>query len=413
MKQIGKRLVLLILVSICCFSVCSAGAVAHAEEEFVYAYDDNRKIVNYKGPGGKVVIPQGVTTIGAEAFSKCETLISVTLPDSVTTIQRNAFSGCSNLISVNLPHSLTSIGHEAFKFCKSLTAVTIPGGVTAIEQSTFGHCSALTSVVISSGVTKIGDYAFTYCFSLPSVTLPDSVTFVGSRVFESCDSLTAIQVGAGNGSYQSINGVLFTKDGKTLVSYPIGKTDTSYTVPKGVTTITHYAFYGCKSLTSVEIPESVKTIEYSAFSACTSLSQVKMWDNTKVENDAFRETLWEEKEEESGDSIIANWLWFHIFLHILGTPEMADYLLLGLATAILIPLVVFLPGWIKKRKKQKQKQNPLLWERGVLRQGDYGYRVEKGQAVIVGYYGAGDPMIPPALGGLPVTAVEEHAFDRR
>ena len=110
---------------------------------------ENGVLKEYQGQGGDVVIPEGVTNIGASAFS-----------------------GCSSLASVVIPEGVTSIGDEAFYYCQSLTSVVIPEGVTYIGDSAFEGCSSLTSVVIPKGVTSINDRAFFGCRGLTVENAP-------------------------------------------------------------------------------------------------------------------------------------------------------------------------------------------------------------------------------------------------
>ena len=150
---------------------------------------ENGVLKEYVGPGGDVVVPEGVTSIGNAAFYWCRSLTSVTIPDSVTSIGYGAFTGCSSLTSVTIPDSVTSIGERAFWGCSSLTSVTIPDGVTSIGESAFSGCSSLTSVTIPDGVTSIGEGAFSGCSSLTSVTIPKGVTSIGHDAFWGCSRL--------------------------------------------------------------------------------------------------------------------------------------------------------------------------------------------------------------------------------
>lgn len=185
----------------------------------------------------EVVIPEGVTSIGAEAFEACGNLTNVTIPDGVASIGDSAFWYCENLVGVVIPNSVTTIGADAFWHCKKLkditipvsvasigdgaffgcqwladidgwivfrgvlynyygtsTDVVIPKEVTSIGSSSFCNCAKLNSVVISDSVTSIGSGAFCKCSSLTSVVIPNSVTIIEEDVFEECSNLRDITI---------------------------------------------------------------------------------------------------------------------------------------------------------------------------------------------------------------------------
>ena len=277
-----------------------------------------------------VTIGDSVTSIGVFAFGNCTSLTSVTIGDSVTSIGKYAFYDCDSLTSVTIPDSVTSIGNYAFSGCSHLTSVTIGNSVTSISAYAFEYCTSLTSVyiddiaswcniefadyysnplyyaknlylkngsgtyelvinlVIPDGVTSIGSYAFYSCDNLTSVTIPNSVTSIGSYAFYNCTSLTSIIVDENNANYKDIDGNLYTKDGKILIQYAIGKTDKSVIIPDSVTSIGSGAFYNCYSLTSVTIPDSVTSVGSSAFCWCTSLTSVTIGNSvTSISSYAF------------------------------------------------------------------------------------------------------------------------------
>ncbi len=95
----------------------------------------------------KIVIEEGVTSIGTAAFSGCG-LISITIPDSVTSIGESAFEDCSNLTSITIPDSVTSIEYCAFSCC-GLTSITIPDSVTSIGSEAFSSCFYLKTISLS------------------------------------------------------------------------------------------------------------------------------------------------------------------------------------------------------------------------------------------------------------------------
>ena len=158
----------------------------------------NRPWYNYRSSIKKVVINNGVTSIGGEAFSDCEGLTSVTIPNSVTSIGKSAFNGCTGLTSITIPNSVTSIGSSAFSNCTGLTNITIPNSVTSIGEYAFQQCTGLTSVTIPNSVTSIGTGAFSGCEGLTSITIPNSVTSIGSYAFFYCTGLTSMTVEATN-----------------------------------------------------------------------------------------------------------------------------------------------------------------------------------------------------------------------
>ena len=179
-----------------------------------YDYNDNPSPVYNNSNVKKVVIEDGVTSIGNSAFNECISLTSITIPDSVTSIGTYAFSGCRSLTSITIPDSVTSIGAYAFQSCSNLTSITIPDSVTSIGASAFNSCSGLTSITIPDSVTSIGNFAFFYCISLTSITIPDSVTSIGSYAFYNCKNLTTISLSCKSSLKKSDFG-----DKADLVSY--------------------------------------------------------------------------------------------------------------------------------------------------------------------------------------------------
>ena len=232
-----------------------------------------------------ITLPEGVTSIGESAFSRCSSLTSITIPASVTSIGGSAFSGCSSLTSVIIAEGVTSIGGYAFAGCSNLTAINIPEGVTSIGGYAFSGCSSLTSITIPEGVTSIGYYAFDDCESLTSITLPESVTSIGDEAFFGCSSLTSITIPAsvtsiGDEAFKSCSSLssIFISENSQLteISNVFSNCNglTSITIPESVTEIGASAFRNCSSLVSITIPESVTSIGRNAFENCSSLISI-------------------------------------------------------------------------------------------------------------------------------------------
>lgn len=118
-----------------------------------YASEDGRCLIvngvlNSFAPAGltNYNIPDGVTSIGAQAFMNCSYLLNITIPDSVSSIRLQAFWGCSSLTDVIIPDSVNHIYSYAFMFCSSLTSIKIPNSVEAIGTNAFASCESLVSV---------------------------------------------------------------------------------------------------------------------------------------------------------------------------------------------------------------------------------------------------------------------------
>ena len=165
--------------------------------------------------------------------------------------------------------------------------VVIPAGVTSIGNYAFYFAPSVTSITIPASVTNIGNKAFEHASSLTSITIPAGVTSIGDSAFYGATKLTSITVDAGNQNFTSIDGVLFNKDATTLIQYPLGKTETKYSIPAGVTSIGESAIEQASSLTSITIPASVASIGDYAF-ASTALNDVYFLSNApSVGDDTF------------------------------------------------------------------------------------------------------------------------------
>ena len=154
-----------------------------------------------------------------------------------------------------------------------ITSVEIEEKVTEIGDYAFFNMDGITSVSIPGSVNRIGASAFAFCEELATINIPSSVTVIGHEALTSCAAMTSITVDTENLSYMSIDGVLFSKDGKTLITFPSGKRG-SYIIPETVETIGRSAFLYCIRLSSVTISNSVTTISDENFVWCPFLTSV-------------------------------------------------------------------------------------------------------------------------------------------
>lgn len=205
---------------------------------------------------------------------------------NVVKIYDKAFRNFENLKSAVVPSTVTNIGKQAFEGCTALTKIELPDSLLIIDTKAFYECEKLVDVKIPSSLTTLGEYAFAYT-SIKSAVIPKGVNNV-EKVFASCSSITNISVADGNTKYKSVDGNLFSKNGKILYQYACGKSDKSFSIPSGVETIYRCAFENCKSIETVNIPTTVTLIHSSAFSDCISLKNVVIPSSvTKIGTYAF------------------------------------------------------------------------------------------------------------------------------
>ncbi len=257
-----------------------------------------------------IQIPDSVTSLGTYVFEQSG-LETVTIGSGVSSIDTYAFLGCEKLkeISVN-PNNKNYQSIDGSLYQKNSTSVALLQYPRAKESTVF-------SVSNEINLTSINSTAFLGAKNLSVIVLPKTVSYIGRNSFQrctpfaGCSSLVSIIVDDSNAYYTSIDGNLYTKDGKTLVAYAPGKTATEFEVPNGVTNIGDYAFrscdnlknvtmpnsvttigdgafYDCDSLTSITLPNSVTSIGEWAFSDCDSLTSVVIGDNvTSIEDAVF------------------------------------------------------------------------------------------------------------------------------
>lgn len=231
-----------------------------------------------------VVIPKGVTAIGNCAFANCSKLKAVVIPEGVTEISYCAFEKCSALEQVTIPESITSIVDAAFNNCSSLKSVVIPNGVKQIESWTFKNCASLEQVTIPEGVVQIGMEAFCCCSSLKSIVLPNSLTAIGEQAFDNCTSLSFVTFGdkiteIAPFSFMRCESLKSIEIPSTVSEIGVGvfadcTALSGIVIPEGVTKIGKNAFYKCTALSSIEIPSTMAKIEKDAFEGCEAVEKI-------------------------------------------------------------------------------------------------------------------------------------------
>lgn len=295
-------------------------------------------------------VGKGLTSIGKEVFIDCESLESITvskentkyysmnnclieiesnklilgcknsiIPDGVASIGEDAFKGCIGLTKVNIPDTVTAIGNYAFYGCRSLTILTIPEKVKDIGRGVIGECDLLAILLVAEkntvyhgeancvietesktlilgcknsvipddgSVTSIGDYAFICCNVLENIIIPEGIISIGNNSFQWCSRLKNLILP------ESLN---YFGDYAFYGCRYLTVVD----IPDGVTFISEFAFDSCSRIESVTLPASVTSICRYAFSWCKSLKNI-YFDGTVAE--------WESiKKGEEWDNNIENY----------------------------------------------------------------------------------------------------------
>ncbi len=244
----------------------------------------------------EIVLPASIKEIGSSAFSGCRQLTKADIQATIDTIPESCFSGCRTLNKVTFNTNVETIGSEAFGSCSSLTQLSLPASLKIISDSAFAACSGLTSVELPEGVEKVGDKAFFNCTALKSFYVSSTVTQLGDTyirdLFEDRETdpgaklLTEMNVSPDNQTYKSVNGSVYSKDGKTFLFCPRGLTKLN--IAEGTTHIEDYACFICFELQKITLPSTLKSVGHDAFHYCEGVTELVLPEGLEtVEESAF------------------------------------------------------------------------------------------------------------------------------
>ena len=189
----------------------------------------------------------------------------------VTGIADGAFKE-SDMRLVILPDTIETIGEYAFYKCQSLSHMKLPQNVSVIGDYAFYGCTSWKNAIIPSSAHTIGVAAYAACFAIEEINVPASLINIGDMAFSGCSRLVNIIVDEANPLWKSVDGVLYSKDMKTIYSYPLGRKNDVFTIPEGVENIHYKAFALNTKLTTINLPSTIKTIGEEVFIAAPDLT---------------------------------------------------------------------------------------------------------------------------------------------
>ncbi len=252
----------------------------------------------------KVVVEEGVTSIGSGAFYSFQSLQSVSLPESLTEIRPYAFKDCTLLTKIALPENLETIGEFAFSQSR-LTALVLPAKLKRIENQAFESSMNLTEITIPAGTEYIGSEAFAFCEKLETVKFAAgdayNLKYVGSCAFDFTPWFLSRMENADfvieNGILLKVNpalsgDVVIPDQVKIIAGHALDEvgyseddnaqqSDMTVTVPEGVITICDGAFCWCGAKT-IKLPSTLTDIYDSAFFNCFSLENINLPEHLRT-----------------------------------------------------------------------------------------------------------------------------------
>ncbi len=187
----------------------------------------------------------------------------ITLPPKTTDILTHAFKNCQQLRKIVLPENLRIISGCAFTGLTALEEINFPDSLQEIYYHAFHHCTSLKKVIWGKGIQEIRNCVFLNC-GLEYIYIPETVKFIDETAFHGCEHIQQFDVSPDNPYFRSIDGSLYTKDGKILIRFACKKGQTVFHIPDSVTRIRQGAFF-FQNPCQVIIPQSVQTVDKYVF----------------------------------------------------------------------------------------------------------------------------------------------------
>ena len=277
--------------------ISGSGEMPHYAFQFTSPSGSSHPWAEYSATIERIIVEEGITSIGNYAFYNCPAVKEVQLPTGLREIGNFAFAYCRGLENLPLPETLQILGADTFFQCPSLKEIHLPAGIAEVPDHSFAYCSALERVTIPDSVTQIGASAFYGCGSMTELRLPLSLGFIGDAAFSRCgllslrlpESLEKISDSAFSycSSLKEIhfNASLVSIGAKSFASCLSLQ---HVCLPDALAELGLGAFENCSALTEVCIGDALTSLPAGAFAQCSSLLSLRLPDTiTDVWNDTF------------------------------------------------------------------------------------------------------------------------------
>ena len=287
---------------------------------------ENGVLIKYVGPGGDVVLPEGITRIADNAFRSNQTVTSVVMQSGITEMGMCVFWDCHYIKRIVFSDTIKVIPTSTCYLNWALEEVILPRDVEEIQSTAFINCYALTSldfskynirifgeqsfkgsglqeVYFSKNVKVIGRQAFLQCYRLKNVTFEEGIEleFLGASVFSACIMLEEVDLSMldmkelPSEIFRLCSALTKVKLPSQLTSIPWGLFNSCTSLREidlsdtKITVLNNYVFYKCTSLERVILPERLTEIMKGTFSDTASLEYIVIPESvTKIGNDAFK-----------------------------------------------------------------------------------------------------------------------------